>query len=309
MSRRLPFIPIALIAAFALIAGCGPDSKPGRNNGRVSAPPSGTAVVTINGQTLTTRQVRAYIRLRTHHAATKLTPEQKRRIVKELVKITLAAQDAKKEGLQNKPAVQAELALRRSQFLSNEAVQHYSETHKPTEAALQREYRKMEKAPPGEQYKVRNIRVKAQDLAKKIIGRLDHGANFSTLAGEYSIDPKSAKKGGELGWFQSDHMAPQFSAAVAKLKPGEYTQAPVKTRAGWNVILLEGKHVPPPPNYTAVKPVLAAHAKRDMTQNYLKQLKSQANIVWGKPGSVRVGKPGGAATAGTAATAAPSTRR
>jgi peptidyl-prolyl cis-trans isomerase SurA len=62
------------------------------------------------------------------------------------------------------------------------------------------------------------------------------GANFGTMAEIYSMDPGSAKNGGELpGWYKRGQLAPEYEAAVFKLKIGEISQ-PVQTDFGFHLI-------------------------------------------------------------------------
>ena len=52
------------------------------------------------------------------------------------------------------------------------------------------------------EYRARHILVKSEDEARKIIEKLDQGADFSALAKEKSTDT-SGPEGGELGWFST----------------------------------------------------------------------------------------------------------
>jgi peptidyl-prolyl cis-trans isomerase D len=67
------------------------------------------------------------------------------------------------------------------------------------------------------------------------------GADFAELAQTYSED-NTAEKGGDLGWFPSGRMVPEFDSAVATLQIGEISK-PVKTRFGYHIIKLLGKRI------------------------------------------------------------------
>lgn len=103
-----------------------------------------------------------------------------------------------------------------------------------------------------EEVKARQILVKTQAEAVKIIGQLNKGAKFSALAIKDSIDP-GAKNGGELGWFSKDEMVKPFADAAFALKPGTYTKTPVQSQFGWHIIKSQGKREKPAPSFADVK--------------------------------------------------------
>ena len=77
----------------------------------------------------------------------------------------------------------------------------------------------------------------AKKLAKKIIKKLKDGEKFEDLAKEYSNDKANAEKGGDLGYFELDEMASEFSDAVKDLEVNKYTTEPVKSQFGYHIIL------------------------------------------------------------------------
>ena len=71
--------------------------------------------------------------------------------------------------------------------------------------------------------------------------RILNGEKFSTLARLYSEDPRSARKGGELGMASKSVFWPAFSDAAMALKPGAISQI-VETPDGYHLIeVLEKK--------------------------------------------------------------------
>lgn len=71
--------------------------------------------------------------------------------------------------------------------------------------------------------------------ANKLYNRLVAGENFAALAKEYSKDPGSAVKGGDLGYFGKGMMVKEFEDACFNGKVGE-VQKPVKTNYGYHII-------------------------------------------------------------------------
>jgi peptidyl-prolyl cis-trans isomerase SurA len=81
--------------------------------------------------------------------------------------------------------------------------------------------------------------------AQGILDRLKNGEEFEKLAAEYSDDPGSKVKGGDLGFFERRRMVQQFDSAAFSLKPGQVSDL-VRTQFGWHIIkVTEIKKVEP----------------------------------------------------------------
>ncbi len=81
----------------------------------------------------------------------------------------------------------------------------------------------------------------AQLRADSLYDALQKGADFATLAKQYSDDKASAAKGGQLGQFGKGMMIPDFENAVYSMSVGQISK-PVKTTVGWHIIKLEDRH-------------------------------------------------------------------
>ena len=81
------------------------------------------------------------------------------------------------------------------------------------------------------------IRVQAQ----KVLDQLKAGADFATLAKQFSQDPGSRDKGGDLGFFGKGEMVPQFEAAAFALKPGEMSKELVESQFGYHIIKVDDR--------------------------------------------------------------------
>ncbi|PAB57639.1 peptidylprolyl isomerase [Anaeromicrobium sediminis] len=91
-----------------------------------------------------------------------------------------------------------------------------------------------------EQVRARHILVSEEDKAKEILEKLKAGEDFAALATEFSKDPGSATKGGDLGFFPKGVMVPEFEQTAFSLKPGEISDL-VKTQFGYHIIKVEEK--------------------------------------------------------------------
>jgi len=79
-----------------------------------------------------------------------------------------------------------------------------------------------------------------RNLLLDIRERIENGATFESMAKQYSQDPGSARRGGELGFFGRGELAPEFEATALSMKPGELSM-PVETQFGFHLIQLQEK--------------------------------------------------------------------
>lgn len=79
--------------------------------------------------------------------------------------------------------------------------------------------------------------MKAYKKAEMILKKLKEGADFAKLAMEYSDDPASAKRGGDLGWTKRGDLVPEFENVAFNLKDGEISGI-VQTQFGFHIIQL-----------------------------------------------------------------------
>jgi peptidyl-prolyl cis-trans isomerase D len=80
---------------------------------------------------------------------------------------------------------------------------------------------------------------KAEEKIKMIASKLKT-EDFAKLAGQYSEDPGSKNKGGDLGSFTKDKMVEEFSKVAFSLPVGQVSE-PVKTQYGYHLIKVESK--------------------------------------------------------------------
>jgi parvulin-like peptidyl-prolyl isomerase len=131
--------------------------------------------------------------------------------------------------------------------------------------------------------KARHIVVKDEKIAEKLINELKGlkgkalEKKFAELAKKYSTGPTKVN-GGELGWFDPKQMVQPFAEAVKKLKPGEFTLKPVKTRFGYHVILVEAKNNKNYMPLNEVKLQIIEYLKREKLQKEIQKIKDSSKV-------------------------------
>ena len=83
--------------------------------------------------------------------------------------------------------------------------------------------------------KCSHILVEKQSQALEILERIKNGDKFGKLARDLSLDPGSAKKDGNLGYFSKGMMVKPFEKVAYGLQIGEISE-PVKTGFGYHII-------------------------------------------------------------------------
>jgi len=195
-------------------------------------------------------------------------PEQQRfeTVLGYMVDRVLAAQAARKAGLQDDPQVKL-----RQTFMDKKALQDVYVARelmaRVDDKKIEAYYRKeISGAPREEEVRARHILVDDKETAQAIVTQLTKGADFVGLAKEKSKGP-SGPSGGDLGYFDKNAMVQPFSEAAFKLKKGEVS-APVKTRFGWHVIKVEDHRVRPTPPLEDVRgqifDILLGEARREL---------------------------------------------
>ncbi len=81
----------------------------------------------------------------------------------------------------------------------------------------------------------KNQEAVAQAKAKIVQSKLAEGARFEDLAKQYSDDPGSAQRGGDLGFVTKGSLVKEFEDAAWSLKPGD-TSGLVRTQYGLHII-------------------------------------------------------------------------
>lgn len=87
---------------------------------------------------------------------------------------------------------------------------------------------------------------KQKEKAQGLLERVKKGEDFEKLAGEFSDDPVSKVKGGDLGWFGKGIMDPAFEAAAFALQKGQTTGELIKSRFGYHIIRVEDRRMASP---------------------------------------------------------------
>ncbi|AOU97610.1 hypothetical protein BI364_06240 [Acidihalobacter yilgarnensis] len=275
MKFRIVWLTASLAIAATLLTGCQSKSTDATTSDTHAAPPSADVVATVNGRPITLAEYDNYMVGRAQQMPNvKLS---RKALLEELVDMQLLKQAAVNAGINKRPQIQAKIEENTANTLIQALLREKFGHPQYSDAELEKTYKQVVSQSGGTEYKASHILLKTKAEAEKVIEQLNKGANFAALAKKDSIAP-SAPQGGELGWFTADTMVPPFTAAVEKLKQGEYTKSPVHTRFGWHVILLQGTRKLNPPSFAEVKPRIESLLTQQAIQKYVSDLRAKAKI-------------------------------
>ncbi len=122
-----------------------------------------------------------------------------------------------------------------------------------------------------EQVWVRHILVEDEDTAQEVLEKLQAGEDFAALAKEYSQDPGTAARGGDLGWIGRGVTVPAFEQAAFSLAIGEISE-PVQTQFGWHILQVLG-HEERPRSRRQID-----DAREQAFREWLREVRAQADV-------------------------------
>ncbi len=128
----------------------------------------------------------------------------------------------------------------------------------------------------------------AQSKAEEILAQLKKSpADFAKLAKQYSQDPGSAEKGGDLGWFSRGMMVKSFEDAAFALKESELSGI-VRSDFGFHIIRLTGIRAEKQKPLEVVRADIAADLKRQAAmKKYAEMAEAFSNTVYEQADSLK----------------------
>lgn len=268
MSIKQAVMPVAAfcLGASAILAG---------------GPAMAEQFATVNGQPVTQEQLFSYARI-TAPQANLQDQGVRTQILNAFLGRELMYQEALKQKVDQQPEVKAAIEEARHAVVAQAYVSQLMRERPVTETMAREIYDKQIASVKGVEYQTRHILVPTEEDAKGAIARLKRGDDFAKVAQTVSKD-SSAPRGGDLGWINPDKMPTAFAEALAGLKPGKYTAAPVKTDFGWHVIRVEANRPVQPPPFDGVKDQLMKAIQEQIVNQRLAELQKGAKIEFKDP--------------------------
>jgi EpsD family peptidyl-prolyl cis-trans isomerase len=257
----------------------------------------GDVVAKVDSQTITTKDVEQELSALPEFAKDFFKGEEgKARLVDELVKKELLYAEVKKKGLDKDPDFikkfeEAKKNALISRLLENEVqkkspqvtekeIRDYYDSHKedfivPTSVRISR------------------IVVKNEEDAKKVYERLQKGEDFKKVAAEMSIDTKSAKSGGDIGYLKKGEVNADLEKIVFRLKKNQISM-PIPLKDGIHFLLatdIKGTKLPFDKISSAIGQQLSMKKQQDALEQYIEGLKKDHKVEVIKENIAKIGLP------------------
>lgn len=216
-----------------------------------------SVLAVVDGQPITVERLRAEMVLRGGDAAF-ATPAQRRALLDEIIRVEVLASNARKEGYADRPDVRRTMDQLLADRYAHDAIDQPLAGLTVTDAEIDAYYR----AHPAEFTVPRSARValiaigvppdvtaeqrealrqRAQQ-ARTLALAQPPGVDFGDLASEYSDDPTTRERGGEVGWITDggDHppLDPAVVATIFGPKGEEEIPPVIETASAFYVVKL-----------------------------------------------------------------------
>lgn len=131
---------------------------------------------------------------------------------------------------------------------------------------------------------------RAKAMLEQFLKQIRSGeAKFEDLARQYSEDPGSATKGGELGWAEPGIYVPEFAQTLNSLSPDQISE-PFRTTHGWHITQLEERRKTDATdqfNTNRAHQLIFRRKFNEELQNWLDEMRADAYIEVFQPESNR----------------------
>jgi len=268
MSIRHPLNVILLLGIGLMLGACS-----------TKTPDDSKALASVNGESITEKDYEDYLRARQQQQPPIPDKDKEKKVVlEEMVNRVLLVQSAVDQKVDQELDVFFQIKRQRENVLARAMLRKYLSDNPISDDEVKKRFEQESEKADKNEYHARHILVRSEEEAQDVISQLKKGTNFNSLAKKLSIDVRSGKQGGDLGWFTQDVIVPEFFNAVTKMKKGEVSQNPVKSDFGWHVIKFENSRPRKMPNFDQAKGNIRQIVQQERVDALVKSLKDKAKV-------------------------------
>ena len=250
--------------------------------GSVMAAEAPKVVARVNSQDITEAEVFEYLQPFGQQAFLMYaTPQGKKMIIDDVISLRLFALEGERASLDQTHEFQQQLARARRAMLAQAAMRKVIEGLTVSDDEAVKFYNDNPQFfTQPEKIRASHILVSSDEALAKVKAELAAGKSFDVVAREYSTDPGSAAKGGDLGEFPRGVMVAEFEKAAFDLKnPGDVSE-PVKSKFGWHIIKLAARIPESKTPFEQVKPRIIQELREQKTQKLINDRSAELEKVY-----------------------------
>ncbi|MCM8790399.1 MAG: peptidylprolyl isomerase [Candidatus Omnitrophica bacterium] len=229
MSRKYIILFIFLLLCAQFFFGCSKKSAP---DGRILAR-AGNHYITVSDFRARVDRMPSYYQ--------SVVDKNKRRYLDEMIAERLFYEEALREGINKDKEVLEIIEEAKKKII----IAKFIKTQVDDKASVSEEDMKKfyelhkEDFRSPEMWRASHILVSSEAEAKSILEELSKGAKFEDLARQKSMDA-TASRGGDIGYFKTGQLIPDFEKACLKLNVGEISDV-IHTQFGYHIVKLTDK--------------------------------------------------------------------
>ncbi|NDI86593.1 peptidylprolyl isomerase [Undibacterium crateris] len=241
-----------------------------------AVPAMAQTLATVNGKAIPAARIEAVVKQLTAQGQQD-SPQLRAAVKEQLIAREVFLQEADKSGITKNADVIAQLEMSRQDLIIRALMIEQLKKSPISDADIQAEYDKAKTQAGDKEYHVYHILTEKEDDAKALISKLKAGAKFEELA-KQSKDTGSASRGGDLDWAVPAGFPPAFAQALSAMQKGQFTEAPVKTDAGFHIIKVDDVRPIKFPSLEELKQQIVSGMQQQKVQAYQQSLLKKAVV-------------------------------
>ena len=201
----------------------------------------------------------------------------------------LFAEAAKARGMEARPDIAFRIKWQTMQILTQAYFEQNASKWDMSEKAVRGYYdTHREEFYEAPAYHTRHILAQTEGDALSAAMEVYRTKDFAKVAAEYSRDPNSAQKGGDLGWVEKGMTVQPVEDAIESASPGSLV-GPVKSDYGWHIIEVTERRQGRELTFEESAERAAQGLQREYLEKELKNLESKFEVKINEDALVNLG--------------------
>lgn len=247
----------------------------------IALPAAAESIAVVNGAAIDKKELDTAVANVVQSSGGKAqdNPELREQLKNSLITREVILQEARKRQLDKQPLFTQRLDDIRNEMLRESLFADIAKQAPVTDAQIKDVYDKLAAQQSGsKEIHARQITLKSEADAQKVIADLKKGAKFDDLVRTRSIDPNAKQSNGEMGWGNLNRMDPPLAAALKDIRKGQTSGKPYQSPLGWHVFKVEDIRDAKLPSLDEAKPQIGRQLQEEAIAKAVEDLRAKAKI-------------------------------